>query len=47
MTAGEDIAPLLQHAPHGVSMSDLVRLTGRAVNCIPLPSEAIVIRCGP
>ena len=46
MIAGEGIAPLLLHAPHGVKMSDLVRLTGRAADRIPLPQEAIVISAG-
>ena len=29
LIGGDGIAPLLQHAPCGVKMSDLVRLTGQ------------------
>lgn len=46
MIAGEGVAPLLQDAPSGVKMADLVRLTGRAPDRIPLPSDAVVISAG-
>ena len=43
MIAGQGIAPLLQRAPYGVKMSDLVRLTGLPPERIPLPSDAVTI----
>jgi len=46
MIAGEGVAPLLQHAPYGVKMSDLVHLTGHPPARIPLPSDAIAVDTG-
>jgi selenocysteine-specific elongation factor len=40
---GEGIGPLLQDAPFGAKMTELVGLTGRAADRIPLPSDAMVI----
>ncbi len=45
MIAGQGIAPLLQSAPYGVKMPDLVRLTGLPPERIPLPSDAVTIDC--
>lgn len=42
MLAGEGLAPLLANAPHGVSVRDLERLTGRAVPSQTLPANAVV-----
>lgn len=42
MLAGDGLEPLLAHAPHGVSMSDLERLTGRAAASIVLPAGTVV-----
>lgn len=42
MLAGEGLEPLLAHAPHGVSMSDLERLTGRAAASVVLPANTVV-----
>jgi selenocysteine-specific elongation factor len=46
MIAGEGLAPLLQHRPHGLKMTDAVRLTGCAPERVPLPSEAMTIDAG-
>jgi selenocysteine-specific elongation factor len=46
MIAGEGLVPLLQHRPHGVKMTDVVRLTGYAPERVPLPPEAITIDAG-
>ena len=46
MTASRGIAPLLEHAPYGVHMDELVRLTGRAPDRIRIPAEATVISAG-
>ena len=46
MIAGDGIAPLLQHAPNGVNMTDLVRLTGYAPDRMPLPCDALMIEAG-
>jgi selenocysteine-specific elongation factor len=43
MIAGEGVGPLLQDAPFGIRLADLVRLTGRAPDRIALPSSAIVV----
>ncbi len=45
MIAGQGIAPLLQVAPYGVRMSELVRLTGLGPERIPLPADAVTIDC--
>ena len=44
--AGGGITPLLDAAPLGLRMSDLVRLTGLAVENIALPEEAVTIDAG-
>jgi selenocysteine-specific elongation factor len=46
MIAGDGVAALLQHAPLGINITDLVRLTGHARERIPLPSDALVISAG-
>ena len=46
MIAGEGVAPLLQHAPYGVKMTDLVRLTGQPPARIPLPPDALTLNAG-
>jgi selenocysteine-specific elongation factor len=43
LIAGEGVAPLLQQAPYGVKMSDLVRLTGRPPEHVSLPPGALTI----
>jgi selenocysteine-specific elongation factor len=43
MIAGEGITPLLQDAPFGLKMTDLVRLTGCASDRISLPPDTVVI----
>ena len=45
LIAGEGVAPLLQQAPYGVKISDLVRLTGLPAELIPLPPDAVIIDC--
>jgi selenocysteine-specific elongation factor len=42
MLAGEGLEPLLAHAPHGVSMRDIERLTGRAAADVALPADTVV-----
>jgi selenocysteine-specific elongation factor len=46
MIDGDGVAPLLQDAPFGVKMTDLVRLTGRAPDRISPPPDAVVIGAG-
>ena len=46
LNAGEGVTELLQAAPHGVKVSDLVRLTGLAPQDIPLPADAITLDAG-
>lgn len=41
--AGAGLAPLLEAAPLGVKMSDLVRLTGLPPEHIPLPAAALTV----
>ena len=43
LLAGDGIEPLLQHAPQGFAMQDLVRLCGRAPAYIVIPAAARVI----
>lgn len=43
MIAGDGIAPLLQDAPFGLKVTDLVRLTGSTPDRISLPPDAVVI----
>jgi selenocysteine-specific elongation factor len=45
LIAGEGVAPLLQEAPYGVKMTDLVRLTGLPPELVPLPLNAVTIDC--
>jgi selenocysteine-specific elongation factor len=45
LIAGEGVAPLLQEAPYGVNMTDLVRLTGLPPELVPLPADAVTIDC--
>jgi selenocysteine-specific elongation factor len=47
MIHGEGIAPLLQHARHGLPLSALARLTGHAPERVPLPADALAIEAGP
>jgi selenocysteine-specific elongation factor len=44
---GEGCAPLLQAAPRGVRLTDLVRLTGLPPERIALPADAVTIDAGP
>lgn len=44
--AGEGVGSVLRHAPFGVSMTDLVRLTGRAPERVALPQDALAIDAG-
>jgi len=41
-----DLAPLLQAAPHGLRIADLVRLTGTAAENLKLPATALQIARG-
>jgi selenocysteine-specific elongation factor len=43
MLAGEGIAPLLEQAPQGIEMQELVRLCNRAPERIPIPPQARVV----
>jgi selenocysteine-specific elongation factor len=43
MIAGGGLISLLQSAPHGVSMTELARLTGYAPERTPLPPDAVVM----
>lgn len=43
LTRGEGLAPLLDQAPHGLSRSDLVRLTGRTLEPLTLPPATVTI----
>ncbi|HEX9208475.1 MAG TPA: selenocysteine-specific translation elongation factor [Steroidobacteraceae bacterium] len=47
MLDGAGIAPLLQHARHGMPLAALVHLTGRAPDRVPLPADALVVDAGP
>jgi selenocysteine-specific elongation factor len=44
--AGDSIAALLEQAPHGLRLTELVRLTGLPAESVALPSEALEIDCG-
>jgi selenocysteine-specific elongation factor len=44
--AGEGLAPLLEHAAYGLSVAELVRITGRPGERLPLPATAGLHRCG-
>jgi len=46
LLAGEGIAPLIEHAPFGAKISDLMRLSGRARESLPLPAAAITVDAG-
>ena len=43
MIGGGGIEPLLEQARNGLPMADLVRLTGRAPEHVPLPADAVVM----
>ena len=43
MIAAEGVAPLLEHAIYGMSIPDLVRLTGRPAERLSLPATARVV----
>jgi selenocysteine-specific elongation factor len=43
MITGKGVAPLLEHAAYGLSITDLVRLTGRAPERLALPDSALVV----
>jgi selenocysteine-specific elongation factor len=45
LISGEGITALLQQAPYGVKMTDLVRLTGLPPELIELPPESVTIDC--
>jgi selenocysteine-specific elongation factor len=47
MLAGEGIAPLLQHAPYGVALADLARLSGTAAEDVRLPADALLLEARP
>ena len=46
MIAGDGIAALLEHAPFGVNMTELARLTCHALQHNAIPSDAIMIDAG-
>ncbi len=46
LVAGEGVAPLIEHAPFGAKIADLVRLCGRACESLPLPATAITVDAG-
>ena len=46
LNAGGGVTPLLEAAPYGLKMTDLVRLTGLPAENIALPEEAITIDAG-
>jgi selenocysteine-specific elongation factor len=45
LIAGEGVTAILQQAPYGVKMTDLVRLTGLPPERIQLPADAVTIDC--
>jgi selenocysteine-specific elongation factor len=45
LIGGEGLTALLQQAPYGVKMTDLVRLTGLSPELIQLPPDAVTIDC--
>jgi selenocysteine-specific elongation factor len=45
MIAGRGIAGLLHNSPYGVTISDLVRLTGLPPERVPLPADAVAVDC--
>jgi selenocysteine-specific elongation factor len=45
LIAGDGVTALLQQAPYGVKMMDLVRLTGLPPELIPLPADTVRIDC--
>ena len=46
MLAGEGTGRLIEQAPFGAKITDLVRLTGRAGKCLPLPAAALTVDAG-
>jgi selenocysteine-specific elongation factor len=47
MLAGEGVAVLLQHAPHGMALAELARLSGKASENVRLPADALLIEARP
>lgn len=47
LIAGAGIGPVLESAPHGVKLSELVRLTALPAEKIPLPADTVAIDFGP
>lgn len=46
LNLGGEVAPLLEAAPHGLTVTDLVRLTGLPAEDMILPEEAVTIDAG-
>ncbi|TLY61674.1 MAG: selenocysteine-specific translation elongation factor [Gammaproteobacteria bacterium] len=46
MVAGEGMGPVLQESPLGLKMTDLVRLSGKPPERVPVPPEALTIEAG-
>ena len=46
MLAGESLSLLLEHLRYGLTLSDLVRLTGRPVQSLPLPPGTLTLAAG-
>ncbi len=46
LVAGEGVTPLLEQAPQGLKLSELLQLTCLAPEQVPLPPEAVTIDCG-
>ena len=46
MLAGESLSLLLERARYGVSLADLIRLTGRPADSLPLPPGALTLAAG-
>ena len=46
LVAGEGVTPLLEHAPHGLSLSELLQLTCLPAGQLHVPPEGVTIHCG-
>jgi selenocysteine-specific elongation factor len=46
LVAGEGVTPLLEHAPHGLNLSELLRLTCLPPEQLSLPPQVVTIHCG-
>ena len=46
LVAGEGVTPLLEHAPHGLNLSELLRLACLPPEQLSLPPEVVTIHCG-